>query len=211
MGFGHAMCVVGYDDNANPAGADADHRGGFWIANSWGAEWNGPDKGFIYFSYDFMKRYVREAWYMEDAGPDAPVLDSIGASQSDVFGAVTPRGGNFGAYRRAARVGSNGIDSPFMAYSNGRVTALVPEEATSGPLTLYDWEGAATASWRFPVGSMSARLRIPANSAGGVVEKATDGDAPGVGRAGAGRVHSRQRSRRARAGGRGDPGGCGAG
>jgi len=154
MAFGHAMCVVGYDDNANPAGADADHRGGFKTVNSFGADWNGSDKGFIYFSYDFMKRHVWEAWYMEDTAPDAPVLDSISASRSNVFGAVTLRGGNFGAYRRAARVSFNGVDSPFMAYSNGQVTALVPEGATSGPLTLYDWEGTATASLPFVVGGI---------------------------------------------------------
>ena len=154
MAFGHAMCVVGYDDNANPAGADTDHRGGFKIVNSFGADWNGSDKGFIYFSYDFMKRHVWEAWYMEDTAPDAPVLDSISASRSNVFGAVTLRGGNFGAYRRAARVSFNGVDSPFMAYSNGQVTALVPEGATSGPLTLYDWEGTATASLPFVVGGI---------------------------------------------------------
>jgi hypothetical protein len=34
MGFGHAMCVVGYDENANPAGAGPDHRGGFKVVNS---------------------------------------------------------------------------------------------------------------------------------------------------------------------------------
>jgi C1A family cysteine protease len=149
----HAVCVVGYDDNANPTGADADHRGGFKIVNSVGADWNGPDKGFIYLSYDFMKRQVDEAWYMEDA-PDGPVVDSISSYQANAGGVVTLRGNNFGALRRAARVSFNGVDATVMGYSNERVTAMVPEGATSGPLTLYDWEGNATASFPFTVGGL---------------------------------------------------------
>jgi hypothetical protein len=129
QGGGHAVCVVGYDDDANPTGADADHRGGFRIVNSFGADWNGPDEGFIYLSYDFMKRWVHEAWYMEDAGPNLPVIDSISADQANADGAVTLKGTNFGALRRAARVSFNGVDSPALGYSNDSVTAMVPEGA----------------------------------------------------------------------------------
>lgn len=150
----HAVCVVGYDDNANPTGADADHRGGFRIVNSYGVDWNGPDRGFIYLSYDFMKRWVDEAWYMEDAGPDGPVVDSISADRANRDGVVILKGANFGALRRAARVSFNGVDSPALGYSNDSVTAMVPLEATSGPLTLYDWEGNATASFPFTVGEL---------------------------------------------------------
>lgn len=63
---GHGVAIVGYDDNINPGGSDADHRGGFLMANSWGTTWNGASKGFIYLSYDFVKRYVLEAWSMND-------------------------------------------------------------------------------------------------------------------------------------------------
>jgi hypothetical protein len=57
-----------------------------------------------------MKRYCWGAWYMEDSGPDAPVLDSLSTSQANTFGAVTLKGRNFGGYRRAARVSFNGVD-----------------------------------------------------------------------------------------------------
>ena len=41
---GHALCIVGYDDNI--AG------GVFKIANSWGKEWG--DSGYFYMPYDFI-------------------------------------------------------------------------------------------------------------------------------------------------------------
>ncbi|MBN1290043.1 MAG: C1 family peptidase [Actinobacteria bacterium] len=62
----HGVAIVGYDDNANPGGADADHRGGFLCANSWGSGWNGDSDGYVYLSYDLVKRYVPEAWGMND-------------------------------------------------------------------------------------------------------------------------------------------------
>ncbi|MEI6449913.1 MAG: C1 family peptidase [Actinomycetes bacterium] len=152
----HAVCIVGYDDDANPTGADADHRGGFKVVNSLGPDWNGPDKGFIYLSYHYMAQWVAQAWWMEDAGPDGPVLDSISVDQANAGGVVTLKGSNFGALRGAARVSFNGVDAPSAGWSNERVTALVPEAATSGPLTLYDWEGNATASFPFVVGGLEA-------------------------------------------------------
>lgn len=51
---GHAMLVVGYDDDV----------GGFKTMNSWGGNW-GKD-GYCYLSYDFMKHDAWEGWIMED-------------------------------------------------------------------------------------------------------------------------------------------------
>lgn len=51
---GHAMLIVGYDDEI----------GGFKTVNSWGADW-GRD-GYCYLSYDFMKHDAWEGWIMED-------------------------------------------------------------------------------------------------------------------------------------------------
>ncbi len=62
----HAVSIVGYNDNINPGGADADHRGGFLMANSWGPGWNGPSRGYVYLSYNFVKKYMYEAWVMND-------------------------------------------------------------------------------------------------------------------------------------------------
>jgi hypothetical protein len=70
---GHAVSIVGYNDNINPGGGSADLKGGFLMANSWGSTWNGSSHGYIYLSYDFVKRYVTEAWVMNDTGQDTSV------------------------------------------------------------------------------------------------------------------------------------------
>ncbi len=57
---GHAMLVVGYDDD----------MGGFKTMNSWGDGW-GRD-GYCYLSYDFMKHDVWEGWIMEDYVASGP-------------------------------------------------------------------------------------------------------------------------------------------
>lgn len=53
MGFGgHAMCVVGYDDNK--------YGGAFLLMNSWGPEWG--NNGFAWVHYSDFNFYVREAY-----------------------------------------------------------------------------------------------------------------------------------------------------
>ncbi len=53
MGFGgHAMCVVGYDDNK--------YGGSFLLMNSWGKEWG--NNGFAWVRYNDFKYFVREAY-----------------------------------------------------------------------------------------------------------------------------------------------------
>jgi hypothetical protein len=49
---GHAMCVVGYDDNK--AG------GAFEVLNSWGTNWGGG--GFVWIPYEDFANYVNEAY-----------------------------------------------------------------------------------------------------------------------------------------------------
>jgi len=48
---GHAMCLMGYDDNLN--------GGSFIVKNSWGQEWG--DKGYCYMPYK-MCQYWYDAW-----------------------------------------------------------------------------------------------------------------------------------------------------
>jgi len=56
MGFGgHAMCVVGYDDNK--------YGGAFLIMNSWGPEWG--NNGFAWIRYGDFNFYVREAYGLD--------------------------------------------------------------------------------------------------------------------------------------------------
>jgi IPT/TIG domain len=140
---GHGVCIVGYDDNANPQGADADHRGGFKMVNSWGPSWNGPSHGFVWLSYDFVKRYVWEAWTMGDLTDDGPSISGLSASSGDVGSTVCVTGNNFGTKRRDARVTFNGTEATHAVFTNDRVTATVPYGATSGPVVVYDWGGTA--------------------------------------------------------------------
>ncbi|MFW5870280.1 MAG: C1 family peptidase [Candidatus Sumerlaeota bacterium] len=48
----HAVTVVGFDDE----------KEAFLVANSWGTLWG--DEGFMWLSYDFVRRYADEAWRM---------------------------------------------------------------------------------------------------------------------------------------------------
>lgn len=52
---GHAMCVVGYDDDLN--------GGSFRIVNSWGADWG--ENGFFWLSYDDFYKTVDEAYVIK--------------------------------------------------------------------------------------------------------------------------------------------------
>jgi hypothetical protein len=59
--FGHAMTVVGYDDE----------RQAFRVINSWGTLWG--DKGFAWIDYDTFKRGSNEAYIIEvEKKPDLP-------------------------------------------------------------------------------------------------------------------------------------------
>lgn len=49
---GHAMCVIGYDDDLE--------GGAFQIMNSWGQDWG--DRGFCWIKYDDFSYFVREAY-----------------------------------------------------------------------------------------------------------------------------------------------------
>lgn len=148
---GHAVCICGYDDNINPSGADADHRGGFKMVNSWGPSWNGSSAGYLWLSYDFVKRYVWEAWTMNDLAPDDPIITSLSASQAKVGDTIKINGKNFGTLRRKARVSFNGVDGANPVFTDSQITVTVPPGATSGSLVVYDWDGAPSNAVNFTV------------------------------------------------------------
>jgi hypothetical protein len=61
MGYsGHAMCVIGYDDNLTP------QEGGFQIMNSWGENWG--DRGMAWVRYSDFDRFVKEAYGLYPMG-----------------------------------------------------------------------------------------------------------------------------------------------
>jgi C1A family cysteine protease len=49
---GHAMCVVGYDDNK--------YGGAFEIQNSWGTDWG--NDGYIWINYNDFAAFVKAAY-----------------------------------------------------------------------------------------------------------------------------------------------------
>jgi hypothetical protein len=55
-GFGHAMCVVGYDDEK--------YGGAFEVMNSWGEEWG--DEGYTWIGYEAFGKWVDQAWILRD-------------------------------------------------------------------------------------------------------------------------------------------------
>ena len=60
---GHAMLVVGYDDNRfarSPQGNYPDMRGAFKIMNSWGREWG--QNGFIWVRYRYFAEFCKQAF-----------------------------------------------------------------------------------------------------------------------------------------------------
>ncbi len=148
---GHGVAICGYNDNINPGGRDADHRGGFKMVNSWGSGWNGSSKGYVWLSYDFVKRYVWEAWTMEDLPGDGPSISSLGSGSGNPGSSIRVNGNNFGALRKNARVTFNGTAATRATFTNGRVTATVPDTATSGPVVVHDWEGTASNGVEFAV------------------------------------------------------------
>jgi len=147
----HAVCITGYDDNINPGGSNADHRGGFRMVNSWGPYWNGDSDGFVYLSYDFVKRYVREAWSMGDLSPDSPSITSLSRTSGEPGDSVTISGKNFGTNRRNAEVTFNGVKATPTSWTNSSITVTVPTGATTGPVIVKDWDKAPSNPINFKV------------------------------------------------------------
>jgi hypothetical protein len=140
----HAVAIVGYDDNINPSGVDANHRGGFKMVNSWGSSWNGANAGYVYLSYDFVIWEAMEAWVSYDVSPDGPSISSLSSTSGKAGDTIHIYGNNFGTCRRAAHVSFNGTNASSPSFTNGDITATVPSGATTGPVTVYDWDGAAS-------------------------------------------------------------------
>lgn len=136
---GHAVFIAGYDDDV----------GGFLMINSWGAGWNG--NGRIYLGYDFVQRYVVEAWWMNDQ-KSSPELSGIDPSTTGPGDTVTLTGNNLGGARRAAKVIFPGGDASVSSWKNDSVKVKVPEGATNGDVFVEDWEGSRTNGFAFSVG-----------------------------------------------------------
>jgi hypothetical protein len=147
----YQVIFCGYDDNINPAGADPDHQGGFLMVNSWGTNWNGDMHGYLWLSYAYVKQYVANCTVITSVNPDTPSITACSANTGKVGDIINIAGNNFGSYRRASAVTFNGISSANVTFINNSITAMIPFGATSGPLVVYNWEGAPSNAIEFNV------------------------------------------------------------
>ncbi len=82
LAFGHAMCVVGYDD----AMILGNSKGAFKLINSWGSGWG--DGGYFWMSYDTFGQFTKygyQAYLNTDVSPvrlDTDVVLFTGASRT---------------------------------------------------------------------------------------------------------------------------------
>lgn len=73
---GHALCVVGYDDNK--------YGGAFEIQNSWGTNWG--NDGYIWIPYTVFDKFAREAYEMiENLTNYKDVVEFSGSVQIELF------------------------------------------------------------------------------------------------------------------------------
>ncbi|MBP7737006.1 MAG: IPT/TIG domain-containing protein [Spirochaetes bacterium] len=147
----HFAVLCGYDDNINPSGADADHRGGFLLVNMWGDAWNGPMHGYLWVSYAWVKHCVSTCYYILGDGPNGPAISGCSTTSAAVGDSVTISGSGFGCLRRKAKVKFNGTPAQCTSFKNNSIIVTVPSGATSGPLIVYDYEGTASNQISFDV------------------------------------------------------------
>lgn len=65
--MGHAMCLVGYDDNK--------YGGSFRVLNSWGTGWG--DKGFIWIPYRDLAKYTYQCFQVQGEKIKPPKVDPL--------------------------------------------------------------------------------------------------------------------------------------
>ena len=156
----HQVALVGYDDEINPSGAGPDHRGGFLMVNSFGPEWNGFMKGFLWISYDYARRYMSSCWIQNPGTPDRPLITGISSRTANVGDSVTVTGQNFGSHRRAAKITFGGVPATDVCFTNEAVTATVPVGASS-PVVVSDWEGKPSNQVEFQVADVPPSRLVP--------------------------------------------------
>ena len=76
---GHAMCVVGYDDN----------KGAFEILNSWGRKWG--NGGYIWISYDTFVDFVTEGYeIIENLATYSDTIKFSGSARIEILDPAAP-------------------------------------------------------------------------------------------------------------------------
>ncbi|MDR2661430.1 MAG: C1 family peptidase [Treponema sp.] len=130
---GHAMCVVGYNDD--------EQGGAFEIQNSWGTDWG--NGGFIWIGYDVFAAFVREAYELiEDFSQTVDFSGSVEIELSGSGGGMpvtfVPEGwyktrGSYSSGTRFRYLMSNGDPAYVYAFASdtGETVPIFPPEGIS--------------------------------------------------------------------------------
>ncbi|NEU09677.1 DUF4384 domain-containing protein [Flavihumibacter sp. R14] len=118
---GHAMCVIGYDDNKE--------GGSFEIQNSWGQQWG--NEGYMWIKYADFARFTWYAYEFIDLPEAKPeVADLSGEIRLTL---------------------ADGKDMPANLRVSTRGLTVVPAKVAPGPLTLYQTAQPYTSGTRFRI------------------------------------------------------------
>jgi Papain family cysteine protease/Domain of unknown function (DUF4384) len=118
---GHAMCVVGYDDNKE--------GGAFEIQNSWGNYWG--NEGYIWIKYADFAKYTMYAYEFIDLPAPRPETPDLS-----------------GSLRLAL---ADGTSMPSNLLISTRGLTVVPAKTAPGPLSLYRTAQPYTSGTRFRI------------------------------------------------------------
>ncbi|SDL74853.1 Papain family cysteine protease [Daejeonella rubra] len=116
---GHAMCVVGYDDEK--------FGGAFEIQNSWGKYWG--NAGYTWIKYDDFARFTPYAFEFVDLPEPAPAKPDLSGQIRFVL--------------------ASGQEMPVNLLVSTRGLKVVPAKTTPGPLTIYQSQNSYSSGTKF--------------------------------------------------------------
>ncbi len=118
---GHAICVIGYDDEK--------FGGAFEIQNSWGTRW--ANQGYCWIKYEDYARFTRYAYEFVDLPVIKPAVPDLSGSIKLML--------------------ADGNPMPTALFVSTRGLIVVPAKTAQGPLTLYRTLVPYTSGTRFRI------------------------------------------------------------
>ncbi len=131
---GHAVCVIGYDDNR----PTADGTGALLLVNSWGSNWG--DNGFWWMSYEAAldDRISQGIFYYLDVvrQPAGPVLTASFRVEHGLRGQVIRGGLSLSCYVGTQQLWTRRYFDFYMAYDTGTPWTYQPGPFPATPITV---------------------------------------------------------------------------
>ncbi|UKJ08815.1 C1 family peptidase [Solitalea lacus] len=118
---GHAMCVVGYDDEK--------FGGAVEVQNSWGKTW--ANEGYIWIKYQDFAKYTKYAYELVDLPEPKPEVADLSGNIKFVL--------------------ASGQEMPANLHISTRGLTVVPAKPAAGPLTLYRTSESYISGTRFRI------------------------------------------------------------